>query len=190
MNSFDIVMEKALDNRSKNRMTKSFQNIESINSSGIMREIKNDFEEAQKAKKNGDKVKARRLYSSCKKKLKDLEKSLDRNYDNITMSGNPKEKMKKDFISTGIAVIGLLIATIKLELTRFDDIKGIMQSLGIASGTALGYFIYQYFSNKKDEKNYSQVVKDLKNDPKSTYRELKYAIRTIDDQINVAMSNL
>ena len=190
MNTFDVVMEKSFDSRMENRMKKSTQEIEGINASGVISEIKKDLREAQKAKKNGDKTKARKLYSSCKRKLKSIEATLNRNYDVLVTSGDPKGRFDKNVISTTLAIIGMIVAYIKLEFTPNNDIKGILSSLGIAAGTSIGYFIYHFFQDKKDEKNYKEFAKTISNDPVSTYKELKYAVRCLIDEIDVEMTNL
>ena len=190
MNTFDVVMEKSFDSRMENRMKKSTQEIENINASGIINEIKKELEEAQKAKKNGNKTKARKLYSSCKRKLKSIEASLNRNYDILTESGDPKGKDKKIIISSILAIVGMLISYIKLKLTPGYDIKGIMSSFGIAAGSSIGYLVYNFFLNKKDETNYKKFAKTVSTDPISTYKELKYIVRGMLDEIDVAMTNI
>lgn len=180
MNSFDMVMERAYDEKMSAQMKESYD--KGKNSASYVKQANTIVKEARKLVKDGDAKAAKKKYQEALKLLNTAANTLNKSYNDLLSSGDFGARFGKIMFMTVMALIVIFVSTVKAMTPPVDTLGSAAKAIGkqgIAGGIALiAQKLGIKWVNKDNEANYKAFMAEIKEDPKKV---LKGIASLIDD---------
>lgn len=180
MNSFDMVMERAYDEKMSAQMKESYS--KGKDSASYVKQANDIVKEARKLVKNGDTKTAKKKYQEALKLLITAANTLNRSYSDLQSSGDYGARFGKIMFMIVAALIVIFVSTLKVISSPVNTLGSFAKTIGkqgIGIGTALiAQNLGIKWVNKDNEANYKAFMEEIKEDPKKV---LKGVANLIDD---------
>lgn len=193
MNTFDVVMERAYDEKMREKMTTSYKSGQET-SLDLVKKAKKSLKEARAFVQDHDIVSAKKKYQETLNLIKKAGQAVNTTWFDLNSSGSSKGYFVKILFATVAAIIFMGGGIIAGLTQNKGGAVGYVKQIGISTASIGAGLVGQQLGfkwiNKDNKRNYNTFVKEINEDPKKVLSGIASIIDELYAQVKKEMESL